>query len=164
MKDHPETAPLGDPSHIQPTNPDTIEYSRKILLTGTWNSSLVWCYASAWQIQKWMFTVMYWIKRRAPNEGARECTQGAKGFCNPIGGTTIWTYQYHPPTHPSCVSSCIKSRGWTSRPSTGREAIGLAKIIHPSKSACQGQEAGVSVLGSRTGEAYRELWGITFEM
>jgi hypothetical protein len=26
---------------------------------------------------------------RAPNGGARESTQGAKGNCNPIGGTTI---------------------------------------------------------------------------
>jgi hypothetical protein len=26
---------------------------------------------------------------RAPNEGARESTQGAKGVCNPIGRTTI---------------------------------------------------------------------------
>jgi hypothetical protein len=26
---------------------------------------------------------------RAPKEGARERTQGAKGVCNPIGGTTI---------------------------------------------------------------------------
>jgi hypothetical protein len=25
----------------------------------------------------------------APNGGARESTQGAKGNCNPIGGTTI---------------------------------------------------------------------------
>jgi hypothetical protein len=25
---------------------------------------------------------------RAPNGGARESTQGAKGICNPIGGTT----------------------------------------------------------------------------
>jgi hypothetical protein len=31
---HPETAPPGDPSHIQPPNPDTIAYARKILLTG----------------------------------------------------------------------------------------------------------------------------------
>jgi hypothetical protein len=26
---------------------------------------------------------------RAPNGGARESTQGAKGICNPIGGTTL---------------------------------------------------------------------------
>jgi hypothetical protein len=26
---------------------------------------------------------------RAPNGGARESTQGVKGNCNPIGGTTI---------------------------------------------------------------------------
>ena len=44
---------------------------------------------SAWQIQKWMFTVIYWMEHRAPDEGARESTQGAKGFCNLIGGTTI---------------------------------------------------------------------------
>jgi hypothetical protein len=30
-----------------------------------------------------------WMEHRAPNEGARESTQGAKGVCNPIGGTTI---------------------------------------------------------------------------
>jgi hypothetical protein len=28
-------------------------------------------------------------KTRAPNGGARESTQGAKGICNPIGGTTL---------------------------------------------------------------------------
>jgi hypothetical protein len=26
---------------------------------------------------------------QAPNGGARESTQGAKGICNPIGGTTV---------------------------------------------------------------------------
>jgi hypothetical protein len=34
-------------------------------------------------------TVIYRMEHRAPNEGARESTQGAKGVCNPIGGTTI---------------------------------------------------------------------------
>jgi hypothetical protein len=29
------------------------------------------------------------IIKNLPNEGARESTQGAKGVCNPIGGTTI---------------------------------------------------------------------------
>jgi hypothetical protein len=29
-----ETAQPGDPSHIQPPNPDTIAYASKILLTG----------------------------------------------------------------------------------------------------------------------------------
>jgi hypothetical protein len=36
-----------------------------------------------------MFTVSYWMDHRAPNRGARESTQGAKGNCNPIGGTRI---------------------------------------------------------------------------
>jgi hypothetical protein len=46
-------------------------------------------YASAWQIQKWMLTVIYWMEHRVPNGRARESTQGAEGVCNPIGGTTI---------------------------------------------------------------------------
>jgi hypothetical protein len=36
-----------------------------------------------------MITVSYWMEHRAPNGGAREITQGAKGNCNPIGGTTL---------------------------------------------------------------------------
>jgi hypothetical protein len=36
-----------------------------------------------------MLTVSYWMGHMAPNGGARESTQGAKGNCNPIGGTTI---------------------------------------------------------------------------
>jgi hypothetical protein len=42
-----------------------------------------------WQIQKWMLTVIYLMEHRAPNKGTRESTQGAKGVCNPIGGSTI---------------------------------------------------------------------------
>ena len=33
-KGHPETAPLGDPSHIESPNPDTIVNVNKCLLTG----------------------------------------------------------------------------------------------------------------------------------
>jgi hypothetical protein len=36
------------------------------------------------------------MDHRAPNGGARESTQGAKGICNPKGVTTIWTNQYPP--------------------------------------------------------------------
>jgi hypothetical protein len=36
-----------------------------------------------------MLTVSYWMDLRAPNGGARENNQGAKGICNLIGGTTI---------------------------------------------------------------------------
>ena len=32
--DYPETTPPGDPSHNQPPNPDTIAYTRRILLKG----------------------------------------------------------------------------------------------------------------------------------
>jgi hypothetical protein len=78
----------------QPPNPDTIAYTSKILLTGPWYSYLLWVYASAWQIQKWMLTIIYWMEHRAPNGGARESIQGAKGVGNPMGGSTRWTNQY----------------------------------------------------------------------
>ena len=66
----------------------------KILMKGPWYSCLIWGYASAWQIQKWMLTVIYKMEHRVPNGEARESTQGAEGVCNPIGRTTIWTNQY----------------------------------------------------------------------
>ena len=88
-KDRPSRdCPTWGPSHNQPTNADTIAYASKILLKRPWYSCLLWGYASAWQIQKWMLTLI--------NGEARESTQGAEGFCNPIGGTTIWTDQYPP--------------------------------------------------------------------
>jgi hypothetical protein len=59
--EHPETALPGDPSPNWPLNTDNIEYASKILLTGPQYSCLLWGYASAWQIQKWMLTVIYWI-------------------------------------------------------------------------------------------------------
>ena len=86
--------PTWGSTHIQPPNPDTIAYARKILLIVPWYSSLLWGYANAWEIQKWMLTVIYCMEHRAPSEGARGSTQGAKGVCNPIGGTILLTNQY----------------------------------------------------------------------
>jgi hypothetical protein len=61
--------------------------------------------------------------------------------------------------HSRCVSGCICSRGWPSKPSVGGEAFGLTKIICPSTGECRGQEAGVGGLGSRARGGYRELLG-----
>jgi hypothetical protein len=55
-------------------------------------------------------------------------------------------------TPQNCVSSCICSRGWPSRPSIGGEALGLVKIICPSTGEFQDQEVGVGGLWSRGGE------------
>jgi hypothetical protein len=52
------------------------------------------CVSSAWQIQKWMLTVIYRMEHRAPNAVARESAQGAEGVCDPIEETRIWTNQY----------------------------------------------------------------------
>jgi hypothetical protein len=80
-----------------------------------------------WQTQKWMLTVSYWMDYRAPKGGARESTQGAKGICNPIGGTTLWTHQYPGALDSSCI--CIKR--WPSRPSLEREAPCSCKLYMP---------------------------------
>jgi hypothetical protein len=86
------------------------------------------------------------------NEEARESTQGGKGVCSSIGGTTIWTNQYpqsslglnhqskntHGGTH---GSSFICSRGWPSQSSLGEEALGLVKILCSNIGERQGYEA-----------------------
>jgi hypothetical protein len=52
----------------------------------------------------------------------------------------------------------------------GEEALGLVKILCPSTGECQGQEVGVSGLGSRVWGGYRGISerklgkGIAFEM
>jgi hypothetical protein len=76
--DHTETAPLGDPSHKQPPDPDTTADANKNLLTGAWYNCLLRAFASAWQIQKWMLTTTHWMEHKVPNEEARESTQGAE--------------------------------------------------------------------------------------
>jgi hypothetical protein len=85
-----DIGPTKGQKSVDKTTPPGIH---KILLKGPWYSCLMWGYAIAWQIQKWMLIVIYWMEHRAPNGGATESTQGAEGVCNPIGGTTIWTNQ-----------------------------------------------------------------------
>ena len=104
---------------------------------------LIWGYASACQIQKWMFTVIYWMDHRASNGGARESIQGAEGVCNPIGGTTIWTNQY--------PQSCICSRRWHSRPSLGRKAPCSCKLYMFQHSGTLGPRSGSGWVGEQGG-------------
>jgi hypothetical protein len=93
--------------------------------------------ASSWQIQKWMLTVIYWMehRHRAPNGGARESTQGAKGICNPIGGTTIRTREL------MSLAAYVAEDGlvghhWEERP------LGLANFLCLNTGKHQGQEVG----------------------
>jgi hypothetical protein len=136
--DHLETAISRDPSHYQPPNGDTIAYTSKILLKGPWYSCLLWDHAGAKQTQKWMLTVSYWMDHRDPNRGARESTQGAKGNCNPIGGTTIWTNQYPR----ALVSSCICIKRWPSKPSLEKEANWSCKLYMPQYRGTPGPKSG----------------------
>jgi hypothetical protein len=80
------------------------------------------------------------MDHRAPDGGARESNQGAKGNCNPIGGTTIWTTQYPPEL--MSLAAYVSEDGlvghqWKERP------IGRANFICLSTGERQGQEVGV---------------------
>jgi hypothetical protein len=94
------------------------------------------------------------MDHRAPNGGARESTQGAKGICNPIGGTTLLTSQYPGALDSSCI--CIKDglvgHHWKERP------IGHANFICPSTGERQGQKVGEGGEGS-WGGGYGGLLG-----
>ena len=81
----------------------------------------------------------------APKEGARESTQGLKGFCNPIGGTKIWTNQYSTELVP--LVAYVAENGQIGH----QWDKSLVKIICPSTGQCQGQELGVGGLGRRMG-------------
>ena len=157
--DHPETAPPRSPSHNQPPNTDTIAYASKFLLNGSWYRCLLWGYAITWQIQEWMLTVIYRMEHRVLDGGSRESTQGAKGNCNPIGGTTIWTNQDPWALVSSCI--CIKnglvSHHWKERP------IGHTNFICPSTGERQGQKFGNGWVGKWGGRVWG-TFGIALEM
>jgi hypothetical protein len=116
-------------------------------------------------VSKWMLTISYWMEHRAPNGGARESNQEAKGICNPIGGTTLWTTQY-PPELVSLAAYVAEDglvgHQWKERP------IGHANFICLSTGECQGQEVGVG--GRRSGwvgsggESGWGTFGIALEM
>jgi hypothetical protein len=44
-----------------------------------------------------MLAAKHWTEHGVPNGEGRERTEGTKGVCNPIGGTTISTNQTAPP-------------------------------------------------------------------
>jgi len=148
LKEWPsKDCPTWDPSHKQPPNPHTIADANKILLTEAWYGCLLRGSATAWQIQKWMLTIIHWAEHKVPNEGARESTQRTEGVCGPLGRSTIWINQYpqsslglnhqskkaHGGTHGSSYICC---RGWPSWPSMGGEALGLMKVLCPSIGEC----------------------------
>jgi hypothetical protein len=133
--------------------------ANKCLLTGAWYSCFLRGSASAWQIQRWMLTASHWTEYKVPNRGAA---------CSPIGGTTIWTNQYHQSsqgvnhqpksTHGGTHgSSHICSRRWACWISVEGNALGPEKDQCPSVGECRDREAGVGELvSSGRGDG---IWG-----
>jgi hypothetical protein len=92
------------------------------------------------------------LKERNHIDRARESTQGAKGICNPIGGTTLWTNQYPGALDSSCI--CIKRS--PSRPSLEREAHWTRKLYIPQYRGTPGPKSGSGWVG---GGGYGGLLG-----
>jgi hypothetical protein len=101
------------------------------------------------------------MEHRAPNGGAKESTQGAKGICNPIGGTTIWTNQYPPGAR---VFSCICIKRWPSRPSLEREAPWSCKLYLPQYRGTPGPRSGSGWVGECVCGRVWGTFGIAFEV
>jgi hypothetical protein len=40
--------------------------ANKSLMTGAWYSCVLRAFVSAWQIQKWMLTIIHWMKQGSP--------------------------------------------------------------------------------------------------
>jgi hypothetical protein len=146
--DHPETAPPGDPSHIQSPNSDTIVDARKCMLTGAWCSCFFRGSLRAWQIQRWMLSANHWTEQGFSNRGVRERTKEPEGLCNPIGRTTISINQtsqsFQGPNHQAKSihggthsSSHICSRGCPCWPSLWEEALSPVKAWCPSVGECE---------------------------
>jgi hypothetical protein len=93
------------------------------------------------------------MDHRAPKRGARESTQVAKGVCNPIGGTTIWTNQYTP--------ELLSLAAYVSEDDlVGHQwKESLANFICLSTGERQGQEVGLCRGIGVGGEGLEDLWG-----
>ena len=92
-KSHPETAPRGDISHMQPPSPGTIADANKCLLTGAWYRCFLRGFAKALLIQMWMLAVNHQNELWDPNVEVRGRTERDEGVCNITRKTTISTNQ-----------------------------------------------------------------------
>jgi hypothetical protein len=86
-----------------------------------------------------MLTVSYWMEHRAPNGGARESIQGAKG------SATLYVQHYELISTPELLTLAayvskdgLVGHHWKERP------IGHANFICPSTGECQGQKMGMA--------------------
>ena len=99
-----------------------------------------------------MLTVSYWMDHRAPNGGARESTQEAKGVCNPIGGTAIRTNQYPPELMSLAAHVSEVGHHWKERP------LGLQTLYASVQGNARSKKwewVGVGVGGGAGGELLR---------
>ena len=127
---------------MQPTNSVTIADCKKCLLTGVWYVCLLGGPARALPIQMLMLAAKHQTEQGDLNWGVRERAGGAERVCNPIGKTTVSTYQTpqssqglnHQPKNTNGGthgSSCPCSRGWPYLASMREKALGPVKAWFP---------------------------------
>jgi hypothetical protein len=96
-----------------------------------------------------MLTVSYWMDHRAPNGGARESTQGAKGIYKRKVEQQYELTNTPPPR--DSVSSYICIRRWPSWPSVEREAHWACKLYMPQYRGMPGPRSGSGWVGKWRG-------------
>ena len=107
-----------------------------------------------------MLAANHWAEHRVPNGGVRERTEKAEGVCNPIGRTTIFINQTHPPTPaprdyiPSQrvhIEGIMASGAYVGI--NGRRGPWFCEGLMPQCRVCQGREVGVCGWGTTFVEA-----------
>ena len=88
-KGHSETAPPGDPFHIQSPNLEAIEDDRKCLLMGTWYGYFLRGSARVWQIQRPIFTVIIGLNTGVLDGGAGVGSERAERVWRSMRGATV---------------------------------------------------------------------------
>jgi hypothetical protein len=151
MKGHPETAPPGHPSHIQPPNPEAIVDAG--MLMEACYGCLLKAPPEPDKYRGGCSQPTPGLSSGVPNGGVGEETKGAEGVCSPMEGATVstgktlWSSQgldhqpknTHGGTHDSgriCGRGCP---WWTS---VG-EALGPEGVRCRSVGECQGRKTGM---------------------
>jgi len=146
-KGQPETAQSGDSAHIQPSDPVTIAYTKKCLLTGAWHGYLLRGFARALLIR--ILAANHRTEHEELGEGLRRWRglqphRKNNNINQPeplaLPGTKLPTKEYTW-RNPCSISIC--SRGWHCLASIEGEVLGSMKASFLGVGECQDVEVEV---------------------
>ena len=130
-KGHPETAPPGNPLHIQTPKPDIIADAKKCLLKGVWYRSLLRSSARAWQIQRQKLTTIFEVSTWSPVE---ELEKGLKELYWLVLCQLDTDWSYHRERNfswrnVSTISSCKAFSQWVIKGGDHLEGVDISGLV-----------------------------------